>query len=131
MKHSVPLFRLAVACCLLVLSFSAVSCNRRDGTVQFDTSDPYALEPGVDWAVVSVPYAACYGEPGYESAVLTHYRRGAVLQVQGQQTVVLSKEEEKSELWYAFDEGWMPKSSLQIFSNKLRAEKAAKTILSQ
>lgn len=109
------------------------SCSKRlkfDGVVQFDASDPLALAPTVEWAVVTIPYAACYADYGYEHAVQTHFRRGVVLQVLGEQTVMMG-EGERSEKWYAFSDGWMPESAVSLYTNKLRAESAARGLLAQ
>ena len=115
---------------LALLLLLAASCSRRDGALQFDSSDPLATQPGVEWAVVSVPYTACYAACDYASAVSTHYRRGAVLQVEGEQTLFLEGSERR-EKWYAFAEGWLPESAVEIYSNKLRAESASRLLLAQ
>lgn len=116
---------LVLACCVCV-----VSCTKRDEVLQFDASDPLATSPSVVWAVVSVPYAACYENSGYNASVTTHYRRGTVLQVLGEETVVLT-DSKKLENWYCFSDGWLPESAVQLYTNKLRAETASRALLAQ
>ena len=120
------LHKVVICCTGLLWLLSLVGCLRRDGAVYtFDDGTPLAVSPEVEWAVVSVPYAACYEETDYASAVTTHCRRGEVLVVQGRRTVKL---ETKTELWYAFDAGWIPAGSLAVYPNKLRADNAARLL---
>ena len=96
-------------------------CIRQNVPVQFDTSDPLALNPEIQWAVVIEPYAAIYEDADYASVVVTHFRKGEILQITGERTV---KTDEGVETWYAFDEGWMPSVTITVYSNKMRAQTA-------
>jgi hypothetical protein len=104
------------------------SCVRRNAPVSFDNSDPLALDPDIQWAVVHDPYAAFRKETSYDSEVTGHSRQGDILQVAGFHTVQEDKKE-KAEQWYAFDQGWLPASTVDIYSNKLKAQTAASVLL--
>lgn len=110
---------------IAVLSLSVFSCVKRDVPVQFDTSDPLALNPEIQWAVVTEPYVACYLDADYATAVLTHFRKGEILQVIGERTVKSGGETEK---WYAFKDGWLPESTIAVYANKMRAQTAVKQL---
>lgn len=114
MKQKIILF---FQICLL---FCFISCNRNQEIV-FDSSQPLALCPDVQWAVVIDPYVSFRQEIGWNSIVEGHCRKGAILQVLGR-NVVSSKD-----VWYLFDEGWLPESSISVFSNRYKAESFAKT----
>ena len=107
----------------IVLSLS--SCLNRKGEIKFDDSQPLSLEPGVEWVLITAPYVACHRNAGYEEAVVTHFKRGQILMVQGKKTIPV---DESMETWYAFDEGWVPQSCLRVFSNKLKAQAAAREL---
>lgn len=105
---------------LIVLCLS--SCINRKGEIKFDNSQPLSLEPGVEWVLITSPYVACHKNAGYEEDVVTYFRRGQILMVQGKKTIPV---DDSMETWYAFDEGWVPQSCLRVFSNKLKAQAAA------
>lgn len=121
--------RLLGAVCIAVTALAFSACNRqRDIVFHLESTNPLAVDPEVEWAVITSPYAACYATADYASVVATHYRHGEVLQVQGRITV---KTGDKSELWYAFEEGWIPENALQVYPNKLRADNASQQLLSR
>ncbi len=109
---------------LILLSVTA-GCTRKNDVPVFDNSDPYAVEPGVEWILVTAPYAACYSEPGYGASVSEHLRKGVIRRVLGTQSVKVDGNFEK---WYSLDEGWIPGSFVQVYSNKLKAEKALENL---
>ena len=113
-------FLLVFVCC-----FIAIGCIRKNEPVQFDNSDPLALNAEIQWAAVTEPYAACYKSADYASEVVAHFRKGEILQVIGEETVKSGGEKEK---WYAFDQGWLPASTVAIYANKMRAQTAVKQL---
>ena len=108
----------------LFLAATFFSCSKWSAAPAFESSDPLASYPGVQWAVVSVPYAACRESPDYSAPIKSQFRKGQILMVTGEQTVQIDKD--TKELWYAFDDGWIPSSLLNIYRNKFQAEAAVK-----
>lgn len=94
------------------------SCNRNK-EISLDLSEPLALAPDVEWAVVIDPYAAYRSDTDWSSEVMGHCRKGDILQIKG--TSVFNN----SENWYFFDSGWLPESALHVYSNRFKAETAA------
>ena len=45
--------------------------------------------------------------------------------------VILNKKNDLSvkEIWYRFDKGWLVESSVSVYQNKLKAQKAAASLL--
>ena len=109
----------------LLIVLSLASCFNRKGEILFDNSQPLSLEPGVEWVLITSPYVACHKNAGYEEDVTAYFKRGQILMVQGKKTIPV---DESMETWYAFDEGWVPQSCLRVFSNKLKAQAAAKEL---
>lgn len=110
---------------VLVFAASVTSCRRKSDVFTFNESDSVSLNPEYEWAVVISPFTACYQDCDYASLVVTHFRKGEIHQVTGYQKVIV---DEREELWYAFDEGWVSSLSLQIFSNRLKAQNAAESL---
>src|SRR5574344_138993 len=116
------LSRLVIAAAsVLIAGLLFSSCVRKNAPVSFDDSDPLALDPDIQWAVVHDPYAAFRKETSYDSEVTGHSRAGDILKVAGFRTVQQDKKE-KAEQWYAFDQGWLPASTVDVYSNKLKAQ---------
>lgn len=110
---------------LFSLCFFIWGCTKKSDVLEFETTDPKALQPGVEWLLVESPYASCHENAGYDEDVTNHLRRGEIRMVKGNQTV---KTDGIIEKWYLIDEGWMPDSSVHIYSNRLKAENAKKSL---
>lgn len=103
---------------LLLFSFLIIGCAKKDETeIILDTSEPLALAPDVQWAVVSEPYAAFKESKDWSASVIGHCRKGDVLQVKGKSL------DSKNEVWYYFEQGWLPSSSVLVYNNRLKAQK--------
>ena len=103
---------------LLLFSFLIIGCAKKDGTESMvDNSEPLALAPDVRWAVVSEPYAAFKESKDWSASVIGHCRKGDVLQVKGKSL------DSKNEVWYYFEQGWLPSSSVLVYNNRLKAQK--------
>lgn len=120
MKKNVLLYVLAGA--LLMVLFTT-GCNlKKDDTIVFDETHPLALAPDVSWAVVTDPYATYRKNYGWKEAGEGHCRRGEILQVQGK-SIGANKE-----VWYSFEQGWLPASSISVFDNRYKAETYGKQL---
>ncbi|MBQ1949026.1 MAG: hypothetical protein II367_02580 [Treponema sp.] len=108
---------LTVLFSLLVVS-ALVSCTKNKEIV-FDNSTPLAMAPDVQWALVVDPYSAFRKEASWTAEVIGHCRKGEIFQVQG------ASFDEERELWFDFTFGWLPASSVEVYSNKFKAETAA------
>lgn len=102
----------------ILLSIIFVSCNRSKPAV-FDESEPLALAPDVQWALVIDPYAAYRSENSWSGEVKGHCRKGDILRVEG------TSFSNNDEYWYYFENGWLPDSSISLYSNRLKAQTAA------
>ena len=105
---------------LLLFSFLIIGCAKKDETeIILDNSEPLALAPDVQWAVVSEPYAAFKESKDWSASVIGHCRKGDILQIKGKSL------DSKNEVWYYFEQGWLHSSSVLVYSNRLRAQKYA------
>lgn len=103
---------------LLLFSFLIIGCAKKDETeIILDNSEPLALAPDVQWAVVSEPYAAFKESKDWSASVIGHCRKGDILQIKGKSL------DSKNEVWYYFEQGWLPSSSVLVYNNRLKAQK--------
>lgn len=77
------------------------------------------LPSAAEWAVVTEPYTPFYTETSVSSGIVSHARMGDIIEVTGK------KISDDKLLWYCFEKGWIPQTALSVYSNKLKAEKAA------
>ncbi|MBQ0051713.1 MAG: hypothetical protein KBT11_06550 [Treponema sp.] len=106
-----------------------VSCSKKGPEIELKPMELAELSPRIQWALVTNPYVACFAEASYESNTVASFRKGEIYQVEGNCTVKVGEgKDEKKETWYALHAGWVPGSAVKIFSNKLRAEEALKSL---
>ncbi|MCR4734243.1 MAG: hypothetical protein K5829_04445 [Treponema sp.] len=104
----------------LIFAFSFISCpTRKEETIVLDNSEPLALAPGVSWALVIIPYASYKADISWDSITNGHCRKGDILQV------MASSIDADQKKWYKFEAGWLSEDSIDIYTNKYKAENAA------
>lgn len=116
-----------VCFCVLLFVISAlfISCSKKsEEKIIFDNSQPLALAPDVEWAVVVEPYAVFKDTDEWGAATAGHCRKGEILQVKGKSV------DAAKDTWYYFEGGWLPQSCVSIFSNRYKAETISKGLLS-
>lgn len=121
MKHFCVALKKLIFFSFLLFFCLFASCNRNKEIV-FDSSEPLALAPDIQWAVVIEPYAAFRKNTDWSSEANGHCRKGDILQIKGKAVF------NNSENWYFFDEGWLPESVLDVYSNRFKAKSAAENL---
>lgn len=105
------------------LAFIFIACDKNDeNPIILDDSEPLALAPNVEWAVVTDPYAAYKTEIGWTSSVSGHCRKGDILLIKGKS---LDKNNEK---WFYFENGWLPGNCISVYNNRLKAKSVAEQL---
>lgn len=105
----------------LLLCFS--SCKKAGKEViVLDNSQPLALAPDISWALVTDPYAAFRETLDWDSEIKSYCKKGEILQVQSRSF------DKKKNYWYKFEQGWLPESSISIYSNRMKAQTAQKDL---
>lgn len=122
------LFNKAALLILLLSSFSLFSCSKNKTEIVLDNSDPNALSPEYNWALIIEPYAAFRKEPSWSSTVVDHCRLGDVLKIEGNMILESSIDSKAKEIWYRFEQGWLSETNVSVYQNKLKAEKVAKSM---
>lgn len=117
------LVKIIQAAFLLLLVAGCFSCKKNNNEViLLDDSNPLALAPDINWAVIVEQYASFKKEKDWSSENSGHVRKGEILQIEGK---ALDKQGGN---WYLFEEGWLPENCLKIYSNRLKAEAAVKSM---
>lgn len=115
--------KITFALVLLISTLILFSCNtKKEEAIVFDDSYPLALAPDVSWAVITEPYVAFKKDMSWDAEVTTYCRKGEILQVIG------TSVDKQKQTWYRFENGWVPSSSLSVYSNRLKAQKIAASL---
>lgn len=107
--------------CVMLLALCA-SCSQDNDAIPLDVSEPLALAPDIEWAVVVDPYAAFRVEPKWDADTAGHCRKGDVLQVKSK-TVATS-----AGIWYEFGQGWLHEDVVSVYTNRYKAVTASERI---
>lgn len=103
--------------------FLCFSCKKnKEEVIVFDNEHPLSLAPDVEWALVTDPYAAYKESTDWNAEITGHCRRGEILMVYAK-----SKDKDKN-IWYKFEEGWLPQRCLKIYANRYKAQTAAESL---
>ena len=124
MNSSAKIALVAIIICTGLI-FSSCSAKKE---IVFNPTDESALELGITWAVVTVPYAAYYKEHNYQSDVVQNARQGDILQVKGKYIEPNVQDINSVSAWYQFDYGWLDNVSIKLYDNRLKANAAAKAL---
>lgn len=111
------LFLFALSACMLS------GCTKAGR--EADLSATGSLASSNDWCVITVPYAAFKSEPSETSEVVEHGRRSDIYEIIGKKFVTDKKQ---TIVWYQFEKGWLPESSVLTYQNKLKAQTAAESM---
>lgn len=89
-------------------------CNAKKEIVLENPSSLY-LYPDVSWALVTDPYATYRKTVGWQSEANGHCRMNEVIQVLGKSS------DAEGNVWYKFENGFLPASSISVFNNRYKA----------
>lgn len=118
-KGYFSLFCLVFFLCIFCLS----ACSKRSNII--DLSSAPLLPVDSQWGVITDPYAIYRSEPNLSANPAGYGRRGDLHEIKGQRII---SENKKQVIWYQFSAGWLPDTSIQVYSNELRAQAAVKEI---
>lgn len=106
----------------LILVLNTSCKDSKKNVIIFDDSEPLALAPDVQWALVIDPYAAFRESMDWESEIKSYCKKGEILQI------ISRSFDDKKNYWYKFEQGWLPESSINVYSNRMKAQTAKKTL---
>ena len=106
-----------------IISICFFSCNKKqEEVITFDDSYPLSLAPDVEWALITDPYAAFRSDTDWNAEITGHVRRGEILQIYAKST------DKQKNVWYKLEEGWLPQNCLAVYTNRYKAQTAAKNL---
>ena len=73
----------------------------------------------MEWGVVVEPYVGYKKESNWASPVTGHCRKGEIIQILGK------RQDETGEKWYYTEKGWISEISINVYSNRYKAQKVA------
>ena len=113
--------------CVVLLILAALfflGCTEKvRGDIELEPTPDLAL--GREWALVIEPYVQFRTSPDILSDSSGHARKGDVIPIEGRRIFL---ENNSQIIWYHFESGWLSESSVKIFSNESKAQKASKAL---
>ena len=107
----------------IITILTCFSCKKnKEEVIIFDQTHPLSLAPDIEWALVTDPYAAYKSSTDWNAEITGHCRRGEILMVYAK-----SMDKEKN-VWYQFEDGWLPQKCLKIYTNRYKAQTAAEAL---
>lgn len=113
----------AVLAVLLALPLSCGAKRTNLTDLPFDAPSRIASENRI--ALVTDPYISLRDKSGNDGITVAHGRRGEIYQITG---VSLVKTDGGLQTWFNLGEGWVLSSSVQIYSDRSKAESAAASL---
>jgi hypothetical protein len=110
-------FRSCVVFLLVPLLLLTSGCVRQKNEPIDVSVFQQSLEYGTQWAVISDPYATFRSGADYSAPVSGYGRRGDIQKITGHIGI-----------WYGFEKGWLPESSMIICSNELKAKHTSESM---
>ena len=105
----------------IVFAFVFSGCAKKEKEIVLNKDDFSALSPLIKWAVVKEPYATIRSTPSLEADAAGYCRKGDVLQIEGMSI-------SDGEKWYLVNGGYLRQNSIQLYSNRYRAESESRLI---
>lgn len=100
--------------------FLVTGCSVKNNSIDLDSAPVIQFDQ--EWAVIIEPYALFRQDADFSADTTAHGRRGDVICVTGKKILYSGN---KQSVWYNFEQGWLPDTSVQIYSNQLKAQNAA------
>lgn len=111
--------RIIVIVCLLT---GMLSCTRHTGLDTITLPTDSALKDADRFAVIVEIYISLKDSPGTSGIIVNHARRKEIYEVIGTEFVSHNSD---SELWVHLTNGWLRRSSIELYPSKEKAETAA------
>lgn len=113
-------FLLSVAC--LIVFFS---CNKAESLKDLDLPVDTAMNDANRFALIIDTYVSIRDVPGDEGINIAHARKLDIFPVEG---LEITKKDDEQILWVNLGNGWVQRSSVQLYSTKEKALTAAKRL---
>ncbi len=120
MKKHISFIRTGIVLLFILLMAGCAKTGR-----EADLSMSVNLADSSEWCVISVPYAAFKSEPSSVAEVVEHGRRSDIYEITGKKYITANKE---TIIWYQFEKGWLPESSVMVYENRLKAQTASNSM---
>ena len=101
------------------------ACTKKDLLNEVQLPPDTAMNDANKFALITETYISLRDKPGDMGITIAHARRLDILPVKGIE--ILQKDDEQI-LWIDVGEGWVPRTSVQLYSSKEKALTAAKKL---
>lgn len=109
----------------LILCFCLFSCSERDDFKALELPSDSAMHDANRYALIVETYISVRDKPGDDGITISHARRLDIFKVDGLE--IIQKEDEQI-LWVDLGVGWVPRTSLQLYPSREKANTASKKL---
>ncbi|MBN1617359.1 MAG: hypothetical protein JW875_08595 [Spirochaetales bacterium] len=113
-------------CACVLCAFCFVSCSRKTSFADLSFPSSSRVSSQDRYALIIDPYVSLRDEPGDSGITVSHGRRGDIVLITGRK--IVSSEGKRSK-WIHSSKGWLPESSVYLYSSEQTARTAAQELL--
>ncbi|TAH50954.1 MAG: hypothetical protein EWM51_09590 [Treponema sp.] len=113
-----------IVLCLCIFSAFA-SCRKQETVADLSFDATPVVSEHNRFALILDPYVSLRDAPGDKGITVAHARRGDVQEVKGVKILTVAG---KPVHWLELDGGWIPASSVSLYSNRRKAQRISETL---
>ncbi len=111
---------LAILFCLVVFS-----CSKSNDLADLDLPSDSAMHDANRYALITETYISVRDKPGDDGITISHARRLDIFKIEGLE--IIQKDDQQIH-WVNLGVGWVPRSALQLYPSKEKANTASKKL---
>ncbi len=105
-----------------IAAVTLTSCSRKSQLVDVALPELSRVSTEGRFALIVDPYVSLRDIPGSGGVTVAHARRGDVREITGRR--ILTQDAQRH-IWLDVGQGWVQSSSVEVYSNRARAEHAS------
>ncbi len=105
-----------------ILAITLTSCSRKSQLADVALPELSRVSTEGRFALIVDPYVSLRDIPGSGGVTVAHARRGDVREINGRRIVT---QDAQRHIWLDVGQGWVQSSSVEVYSNRARAEHAS------
>lgn len=109
----------------VIFCFFVFSCSKQEGLLDLDLPPDSAMNDANRYAIIIETYISIKDKPGDDGITTSHARRLDIFKIEG---LEIEKKDGEQILWVNVGSGWVPRSSVQLYSSKEKANTAGKKL---
>ncbi len=113
-------FFIVLFCCFFFLA-----CTKTNDLAELDLPSDSPMHDANRYALITETYISVRDKPGDDGISISHARRLDIFKVEGLEIV---RKDDEQILWVNLGEGWVPRTALQLYPSREKANTASKKL---